>query len=147
MTQHYIGAKRVQAYPLLKNGEPGYGVIYEDGYQSWSPKAAFEKAYLPLGDRYAPPGVAKSPNSNTVTQAMVDNFIRQVQVSTLGEKTTVVQATLANGFELVESSACVDPVNYSEEVGAEICLERIKSKVWQLLGFALQWAVSGVGRK
>jgi hypothetical protein len=34
---------------------PGYNVVYEDGYESWSPETAFEKAYrkisgLPFGD-------------------------------------------------------------------------------------------------
>lgn len=28
---------------------PGYFVIYDDGYQSWSPVEAFEKGYLPVG--------------------------------------------------------------------------------------------------
>lgn len=42
----YIGTKIIQAKPEKGNGrEPGYKVIYEDGYQSWSPKDAFEKAY------------------------------------------------------------------------------------------------------
>ena len=29
--------------------EPGYAVKYPDGYVSWSPKAVFEAAYLPMG--------------------------------------------------------------------------------------------------
>lgn len=62
--KHYIGTKQVQAEPmtmgeayerkLLKNGvrpsecetdKAGYLVEYEGGYQSWSPKDVFEKAY------------------------------------------------------------------------------------------------------
>ena len=27
------------------NREDGYKVVYEDGYESWSPKDVFEKAY------------------------------------------------------------------------------------------------------
>ena len=33
--------------------------------------------------------------------------------------------------------------NYDEAMGAEICLEKIKDKVWFLLGFLLQSAVHG----
>ena len=61
--QQYTGTKTVYAAPLtrtdaasrlgrnLKYGnsdeEEGYLVQYEDGYQSWSPKSTFEKAYKP----------------------------------------------------------------------------------------------------
>lgn len=57
----YIGTKQVSATPAWridgkvypKNGEvprsmnreDGYKVVYEDGYESWSPKDVFEKAY------------------------------------------------------------------------------------------------------
>lgn len=45
MTRKYIGTKIVQGHASEKDGKPGYGVIYEDGYSSWSPKEAFEGAY------------------------------------------------------------------------------------------------------
>lgn len=45
MTKKYIGTKIITAFQQGKDGKPGYGVIYEDGYQSWSPKETFEKAY------------------------------------------------------------------------------------------------------
>lgn len=51
----YVGTKEIQAEPedRLDHGdtqaEPeavrGYGVVYPDGYRSWSPKDAFEDAY------------------------------------------------------------------------------------------------------
>lgn len=52
--QTYIGTKIIQAEPLAKNygppethGQPGYKVVYPDGYTSWSPADAFEEAYRP----------------------------------------------------------------------------------------------------
>ena len=45
MTHRYIGTKEVTAWPAEKDGAPGYGVKYADGYISWSPKEAFEGAY------------------------------------------------------------------------------------------------------
>lgn len=49
----YIGTKIVQAEPCEakkdygshKAGDPGYKVVYPDGYESWSPKEVFEEAY------------------------------------------------------------------------------------------------------
>jgi hypothetical protein len=53
----YYGTKRVEAEPareddrsnpmLAQAAREGYRVRYEDGYESWSPKAAFEAAYKP----------------------------------------------------------------------------------------------------
>lgn len=45
MHKKYIGIKVVEAYPAEKDGKQGYKVIYEDGYESWSPKEVFEKSY------------------------------------------------------------------------------------------------------
>ena len=58
----YIGTKMIQAEPAVRidggkvqpwnwpipddaKVEDGYKVVYPDGYESWSPKAAFEEAY------------------------------------------------------------------------------------------------------
>lgn len=117
---------------------PGYLVRYQDGYESWSPKDIFERSYLPVERN------ERLPSKVSVGPKMVDDFIKEIHVQTLGEKNTVVRAILRNGFEIIESSACVDPANYSEEIGAEICMERIKGKVWELLGFLVQTAFHGV---
>lgn len=135
MTQHYIGTKQVLAWPAEKDGVAGYGITYPDGYQSWSPKKQFESAYLAMGE---------GNDGSKITQGMVDGFILNIEAKKFGEKNTVVVATLANGFEIVESSSCVDPENFSMEIGTQICVDRIKNKVWHLLGFLLQTARSGV---
>lgn len=49
MTQHYVGTKIITAWKQEKDGKPGYAVKYEDGYISWSPAEAFEKAYIAIG--------------------------------------------------------------------------------------------------
>lgn len=81
------------------------------------------------------------PDSNLITQKMVDDFITGTVVCTLGTKTTLVQAFLKNGFVLTESSTCVDEKNYNEQIGKDICMQKIKDKIWELLGFLLQTAV------
>lgn len=80
----------------------------------------------------------------SISQKMVDDFILDTEVITMGKKTTVVRAVLRNGFEIVESSSCVSEENYDEAMGKEICMEHIKNKIWMLLGFLLQTAVHGI---
>ncbi len=60
----YIGTKVIDAEPMTRYAfneyrglpipenadEEGYHVLYADGYESWSPKAAFEAAYREIGD-------------------------------------------------------------------------------------------------
>lgn len=150
----YIGTKLVEAEPAWRTetgrilpgavvecaeaARAGYRVRYTDGYESWSPKAVFEQAHLPLEhDR------ALKTDEPSISAKMVEDFILETWTETLGEKTTVVRAVLRNGFEIVESSSCVSPENYDEAMGREICLEKIRDKVWELLGFLLQTAVDG----
>ena len=54
------------------------------------------------------------------------------------EKMCILVVQLKNGFTLVGESACVDPQNYSEEIGYEIAKEKIMNKLWELEGYALQ---------
>ena len=143
----YIGTKIIQAEPAFRidgkiysldnilpkdtDVEEGYRVRYSDGYESWSPKGVFEQAYLPV--TVNPDLRTDSPS---ISQQMVDDFILKTWTQTMGDKTTVVQALLRN--------ACVSAENYDEKLGREICLGKIKDKVWFLLGFLLQTAVHGV---
>ena len=71
-----------------------------------------------------------------VTEEQIDKLISEaeIEVSTVQGKCTVVVVTLKNGFIITESSACVDKANYSEEIGVRCCMERIKSKLWELEG-------------
>lgn len=75
---------------------------------------------------------------NTVTQEEVDGAIESKQILTLGKKTTACLITLKNGYEIVGTSACVDPASYSEEKGAPYAEKRAIDKVWELLGFVKQ---------
>ncbi len=140
--QNYIGTKLVKAEPETREGsegyKEGYKIFYEDGYTSWSPKAMFEKHYLPIIEN-------KNMKSKiAISPEMVKKFISITEVSTIGEKTTLVRAILVNGFEIAESSGCVDKENYSQEMGEKVCMKKIEDKIWMLLGFLLQTAFMGV---
>lgn len=150
----YIGTKLIEAEPMTRGdynkyrgwaipadenpADEGYLIRYSDSYVSWSPKEVFDKAYLVVDDN------ENLPSGVSIGQKMVDEFVSYTETTTLGERTTVVRCVLRNGFEIVESSSCVDPKNYSEEIGREICTNKIKDKIWELLGFLLQTAWHGI---
>jgi hypothetical protein len=81
----------------------------------------------------------------TVTKEQVQENMQDVIVRTLQDfekPCTYVTVRMKNGFTLRESTTCVDPANYDEEIGKQICLEKIEDKVWFLLGYALQEKVA-----
>ena len=78
---------------------------------------------------------------HTVTQEEVNKNMQDVLVRTVeefGKPTTYVTVRMENGFTLRESTTCVDPSNYDENIGKEVCLKRIEDKIWFLLGYTLQ---------
>lgn len=77
---------------------------------------------------------------NTITQEDIDVIIAEstIKAYKFGDKTSVVHLTTKEGFEFVESSACVDPANYDEVIGYNICMNRITNKLWELEGYCLQ---------
>lgn len=137
----FISVKKIKAEPCKawkKYGEhdvgaDGYKIYYQnkDKYVSWCPKEEFEKQYLQLEE------------DTKITQKDVDNFITKTEVIKLGDKTTVVQATCKNGFSIINGSACVDVKNFDMEIGKQCCMEHIKDKIWEYLGFLLQSAQNG----
>lgn len=129
----YIVCELVEA----EESGDGYRVYHKDDMEAYCPKELFDKVYIEVdANKNLPSGVS-------IGQQMVDDFIDKVESMTMGEKTTVTQITLKNGFIITESSSCVDPKNYSMEIGEEINLEHAKNKIWELLGFLLQTAYHG----
>lgn len=76
----------------------------------------------------------------TVTVDRINYLMETAEYSiyTQFKKCTIVSAKLANGFILTESSACVDPKNYDMALGIDLCKEKIRDKLWELEGYALQ---------
>lgn len=78
---------------------------------------------------------------NTVTEEDVKANMQDVFVTTIkafDKPVTYVEVRMKNGFTVRETTTCVDPANYSEKIGKEICLKRIEDTIWLLLGYALQ---------
>lgn len=127
----YMGFNIVQAEARRINAVDGYDIINSDGTKYWVPADILNKTYMEIGE------------NNTITQEMVDSFIIDTKVISIDNKTTIVHAELKNGFRITKSSSCVDPANYDEEVGKEICMEHIKNEIWAFLGFLLSTALNG----
>lgn len=113
---------------------PGYHVIYEDGYESWSPKDVFERAYFQIA------------RPDKLTEADINAFMGRGEALTekRGEKTTLVEFVMPIGWIDIDVSSCVDPANYDQGLGERICLERIGNRLWSHLGFVLEWADHGL---
>lgn len=131
----YIETRIVKVDEIDSAGTKLYVVIDEAGNKSFQRPDVFERNHI----------LVDSDNT-TVTQTMVDNFIAEVTTQTLAlnsEKLiTITTAILKNGFTITESSSCVCVDNYDKKIGEEICLGKIKSKVWTLLGFILAAATN-----
>lgn len=115
--------------------EEGYEVTYPDRYKSWTPKDVADNAYFPLSE---------NNNGTKILKEDVEKFITDIEVMTVGEKTTVVNAHTLTGFDTVRHSSCVDPKNYSEELGKQYAMEEVVNSLWSHLGFVLQWAKYGL---
>lgn len=55
----------------------------------------------------------------------------------MGKKTTVCLLTLDNGYEVVGTSAVVDPSNFDYEIGKKYALEDAYRKLGQIEGFIM----------
>ena len=153
MKEQFIEVRLVEAEPAVKVGgkvwasseqvppgwinESGYLVTNPNGWRTFRNKYLFESSHIRVT-----PNKELRTSAPSVSQEMVDQFITETWTQTEGDRTTIVRARLRNGFEIVESSSCVSPENYDEDLGEQICMEKIKDKVWMLLGFLLQTAVS-----
>lgn len=78
--------------------------------------------------------------NDSVKKEDIDSILSQtlISVEKYGDKTTILKATLPNGFVVVESSSCVDPKNFNMSIGEQICMKHLEDKIWELEGYKLQ---------
>lgn len=67
-----------------------------------------------------------------------DKWVREEHYQKMGQKTTVCVLVLSNGFELVGTSAPVNPLFYERELGEKCALKHAITKLYELNGFAEQ---------
>lgn len=137
----FSGQARIKNYKVPENigdDEQGYEVTYLNGYKSWALKDVIDSAYYLLSE---------DNDGTKILKEDVEKFITDVEVMTVGEKTTIVNAHTLTGFDTVRHSSCVDPKNYSEELGKQYAMEEVVNNLWGHLGFVLQWAKYGLNVK
>lgn len=117
--------------------EEGYLVVYPDGYRSWCPKDRFLEQSFAIEK---PDTI--SPNDIPHWQRM--GFDAMASITAGDKPVTLVQRRHPNGFVDHETATCVDPKNYSELKGSEICTERLDNRLRDRLGFVLAWAKNGL---
>jgi hypothetical protein len=79
--------------------------------------------------------------ADAVKSAFVDpSSVSPEDIANLGLVTQCV-IILENGFKVIGESACVDPVNYNEELGKKYAYEKAFDKVWEVEGYLLRQAL------
>lgn len=81
-----------------------------------------------------------------IGDSLVDKIVNASNIvcTTLFDKCTMVACKLPNGFVIVEYSSCVDPANYDEDEGFDICMENIRAKIMELEAYKLQDEVGDI---
>jgi hypothetical protein len=125
--KQYIGTKIISAEPCEKDGKDGYTVVYKDGYTSWSPKEAFEEAYIEIES------IPKRLTIDDIKSKIAGELFVKVGATT----TICCHLELENGYVVTGTSACIDPGLYKEEIGKQIAYDNAVDKIWQLEGYLL----------
>lgn len=71
-------------------------------------------------------------------QYLWDEWVLASHSAKLGRKTTVVVLTMENGYEVVGTSACVDPNEYDREIGVYWAIKDALKKVADIVGYVRQ---------
>ena len=132
-SQYYIGVNIVEAFPIDRDGKPGYTVIL-NGEIFWSSKEDFEHTYFLMG----------AENNNKVTQEMVEQFFLEAENRQLDEKTVLVKGKTLTGFLHYEIASCVDHEIFDMTIGSRIATRRIQEVIYKLLVFVVQWGRFGL---
>lgn len=133
------GEARAKGYRVNQNcvdETRGYEVTYEGGYKSWSPADVFEKYYYKLAD----------VNGDKISDKDVKYFIKKIDNVKVGTKTTNTTLTCLTGFEVHGQASCVNPNDFDINVGANYAQIKAEDKIWECLGFVLQWAKYGLSK-
>lgn len=114
----------------------GYEVTYESGYKSWSPADVFEKYYYKLAD----------VNGDKISYKDVKGFVKKIDNVKVGTKTTNTTLTCLTGFEVHGQASCVKAEDFDINVRFNYAQIKAEDKIWEGLGFVLQWAKYGLNK-
>lgn len=93
------------------------------------------------GDRVV---LVEDPAGDILRKDDIKRFISNIESIKVGTKTTNTTLTCLTGFEVHGQAACVKPENFDLNVGANYAQIKAEDKIWEGLGFVLQWAKYGL---
>ena len=73
-----------------------------------------------------------------VTQEEIDKLVKEGTVNVItmpNGVTTYVELELESGFKIIETSTCSSKDIYDENIGLEICMGKIKDRLWDFYSF------------
>jgi hypothetical protein len=88
----------------------------------------------------------EDPAGDILKENDIKRFIKDIENVKVGTKTTNTTLTCLTGFEVHGQAACVKPENFDLNVGANYAQIKAEDKIWEGLGFVLQWAKYGLKR-
>jgi hypothetical protein len=80
--------------------------------------------------------IAALPGEKVTKDAMEARIVDTAFIR-IGATVTVCSLTLDNGYSVRGESACVDAVNYNQEIGEKLARDQAFAKLWPLFGFLL----------
>ena len=67
-----------------------------------------------------------------------------IDVEPVDDRFVITTLTCLTGFEVHGQAACVKPENFDLNVGSNYARIKAEDKIWEGLGFVLQWAKYGL---
>lgn len=144
--------------------EPGdFYVVYEDGYESISPRKAFVEGYFPDLKGGSPAAIdaasAALYKAPRVTLAAMEAAIKHrfdvTGAQAAGPRTEGIRElditsicilVLVNGFTVIGTATPASPENFSRAYGIELAYQDAIKKMWPLFGFNLRQRLHEVER-
>ena len=83
--EHFVGVEHIGAEPQEKDGKAGYKVIYDDGYERWSPKETFEKAYFAILNKDIVSDYEKEGMPDFIKRMLLEESELEYRISKLAE--------------------------------------------------------------
>ena len=86
----------------------------------------------------------KNKRKTRIDKEDIDKILSEtkIKVHKYGNKTTVLEAGLPNGFEIVVSYSSDNSNNYNSTTGEKVCMDKLISKIFELERYRLQSELS-----
>lgn len=77
-------------------------------------------------------------NLSDYNKNLFDKWVEKTEFQKMGKKTTACLLTLTNGFEVIGTSACINPERFDFVIGKQYALVDALDKLDELAGFVEQ---------